>query len=292
MAGDRSSQGERDGGTVHFRQGRPGERESGRRRGCGRSEGGPRRRSTSRRRGRRSMRSFATSRPTRRRRRSSASWPISSTNTFPRSRIRRSSSSIRAVIFRRPRARASTGRNRLGGIESKEAGRRDAARFYFNLSGLHSPSLATKKRVMPVHQDTPLLAAGDSSGEGSSGSAPQGLFNRLQPQRQVVPGIVEIFQLHGNRFQLLIEALDPLRITVDVRFAEGRLAFPLPGLQKGDPLLGFCQVAFRADVAREIRFRSSASRRLSSLVFRLRSSGFPADSAFALRSCASADRAV
>ena len=143
MAGDRSSQGEGYGGTVHFRQGRPGERESGRRRGCGRSEGRPRRRSTSRRRGRRSMRSFATSRPIRRRRRSSGSWPISSMNTLPRSRIRRSSSSIRAAGFRRPRARASTGRNRLRGIESKEAGRRDAARFF--CLRVTFPSLATEK---------------------------------------------------------------------------------------------------------------------------------------------------
>ena len=39
--------------------------------------------------------------------------------------------------------------------------------------------------------------------------------------------------------------LDPLRITVDLRFAEGRLAFPLLGLQKGDPFLGFFQVALQ-----------------------------------------------
>jgi hypothetical protein len=34
------------------------------------------------------------------------------------------------------------------------------AYFFFNLSGSNSPPLATKKRVLLVHQDTPLLAAG------------------------------------------------------------------------------------------------------------------------------------
>ena len=104
------------------------------------------------------MRSFATSRPIRRKRRSSDSWPISSTNTLPRSRIRRSTSSIREAIFRRPRERASTGRNRLRGIESKEAGRRDAARFFASL-GITFPSLAWGKRAS-AQRVKPLLAAG------------------------------------------------------------------------------------------------------------------------------------
>ena len=78
---------------------------------------------------------------------------------------------------------------------------------------------------------------------GDSGS--QGLLERLDPHRQVVPGVIEVLQLRGNGPELLVELLDPFRLAVYLRFAEDRFVFLLFRLEEGDPLFGLRELLFQ-----------------------------------------------
>jgi hypothetical protein len=72
----------------------------------------------------------------------------------------------------------------------------------------------------------------------SGESPPWGFLQRLDSQRQVIPLVVEVFQFHRKRLELMVELFDPLRLLVDLRFAEDQLILLLLGLQGCDPFLG------------------------------------------------------